>query len=100
MYKKVSQDKLPTLKKFSDKAPPNDPYATRDVKMDVEYKSLLDPSIVIPSDQRTKAYKYGTNNIPLDREVVGAVKVADSVKLDTEKGTRLLGFVAASTIPR
>lgn len=94
MYKKTAQEKFPSLKKFSDKAPPTDPHATREVKMDTEYKSLDNPDLSIPPEQRTKAYRYGKNFIPIS----GAME--DAYKLKTEKGLKLIGFIPASDMPR
>lgn len=94
VYKKTAQEKFPTLKKYSDQAPPSDPHATREVKIDIEYKSAENPDVSVPPDQRTKAYKYGKNYIPIG----GAIE--DAFKFKPEKGIKLVGIVKVSEIPR
>ncbi|CAL0306159.1 unnamed protein product [Lupinus luteus] len=56
VYKKTIEERFPTLKQYSDKAPPNDKYATHEVKVDYEYKSSEDNDKVIAPDQRIKGY--------------------------------------------
>lgn len=94
MYKKTAQEKFPTLKKYSDQAPTSDPYATREVKVDTEYKSTENPDVSIPPEQRTKAYKYGKNYVPIG----GAIE--DAFKFKPAKGVKLMGIVKLSEIPR
>jgi ATP-dependent DNA helicase 2 subunit 2 len=94
VYKKVSEERLPTLKKYSDMAPPAASHASREVKMDIEYKSTEDPDRIVPPDQRSKAYRYGPQLVPVSKEV------EDALKLKTEKGIKLLGFTDASNVLR
>lgn len=94
VYKKTSQEKLPTLKKYSNEAPASDSHATREVKIDTEYKSSDNPDVSVPPEQRTKAYKYGKNFIPISSSM------EDSLKFKPEKGVKLKGFVKRSDIPR
>ncbi|KAL3604022.1 hypothetical protein D5086_004881 [Populus alba] len=47
VYKKTIEERFPTLKKYSDKAPPTDRFATHEVKLDYEYKSVEDPNKVV-----------------------------------------------------
>ncbi|KAF2282667.1 hypothetical protein GH714_043777 [Hevea brasiliensis] len=94
VYKKTSEEKFPTLKKYSDKAPPTDKYATHEVKVDYEYKSVEDPSKVIPPNQRIKGYRYGPQVVP-----ISSVEW-DAFKFKPEKSVKLLGFTNASNILR
>jgi len=94
VYKKTYQERIPTLKKYSDKAPPNDPYATREVKMDIEYKSREEPDKTIPPEQRIKGFNYGPQVVPI------SMAEQETLKFKPEKGVKLLGFTDASSIPR
>ncbi|VAH96463.1 unnamed protein product [Triticum turgidum subsp. durum] len=93
-YKKTSEEKFPTLKKYSDKAPPSDQFASHEVKVDYEYKSILEPDTVIPPDQRIKGYLYGPQVVPISSAEW------EAVKFKPEKGVKLLGFADRSSIPR
>jgi ATP-dependent DNA helicase 2 subunit 2 len=94
VYKKTMKEKIPTLKKYSDKAPPNDPNATREVKMDVDYKSREDPDKKIPPDQRIKGFHYGPQVVPI------SIAEQEALKFKPEKGLKLLGFTDAANILR
>lgn len=94
VYKKTSEEKFPTLKKYSDKAPQTDKFATHEVKVDYEYKSTQDPSRVVPPEQRIKGYRYGPQVVPISKAEL------DAVKFKPEKGVKLLGFTHASNIMR
>ncbi|KAJ4975260.1 hypothetical protein NE237_000366 [Protea cynaroides] len=52
VYKKTSEEKFPTLKKYSDKAPPTDRFATHEIKVDYEYKRVEDPNKVVPPQNK------------------------------------------------
>lgn len=94
VYKKTSEEKLPTLKKYSDKAPATDKFATHEVKVDYEYKNVEGPSRVVPPEERIKGYRYGPQVVPI------APSEWDAVKFKPEKGVKLLGFTDASNIMR
>ncbi|KAL4585871.1 hypothetical protein LXL04_010498 [Taraxacum kok-saghyz] len=94
VYKKTSEEKFPTLKKYSDKAPASDKYATHEIKIDYEYKSVQDSSKVVPPEQRIKGYRYGPQVIPISSAEF------EAVKFKPEKGVKLLGFTNASNIMR
>lgn len=94
VYKKTQEEKFPTLKKYSDKAPQTDKFATHEVKVDYEYKSSADPDKVVPPDQRIKGYRYGPQIIPISSAEW------DAVKFKPEKGVKLLGFTDSSNILR
>ncbi|THU63792.1 hypothetical protein C4D60_Mb01t19570 [Musa balbisiana] len=94
VYKKTSEEKFPTLKKYSDKAPASDKFATHEVKVDFEYKSSQDPDIVVPPEQRIKGYRYGPQVVPISSAEW------EAVKFKPEKGVKLLGFTDASNILR
>ncbi|CAK7347919.1 unnamed protein product [Dovyalis caffra] len=94
VYKKTSEEKFPTLKKYSDKAPPTDRFATHEVKVDYEYKSVEDPNKVVPPEQRIKGYRYGPQVVPVSSAEW------DAVKFKPEKSVKLLGFTDASNIMR
>lgn len=94
VYKKTYQERMPSLKKYSDKAPPNDPYATREVKMDVQYKNREDPDKTVPPEQRIKGFKYGPQVVPI------SMVEKETLKFKPEKGVKLLGFTDASNVPR
>ncbi|CAI0385506.1 unnamed protein product [Linum tenue] len=94
VYKKTAEEKFPTLKKYSDKAPPTDKFATHDVKVDYEYQSVEDPDKVVPPEQRIKGYRYGPQVVPISSAEW------DAVKFKPEKGVKLLGFADASNVRR
>ncbi|KAM7472109.1 hypothetical protein LguiA_010292 [Lonicera macranthoides] len=94
VYKKTAEERFPTLKKYSDKAPPSDKYATHEIKVDYEYKSVEDPSKVVPPDQRVKGYWYGPQVVPLSSDQW------ETAKFKPEKSVKLLGFTNASKIKR
>ncbi|KAI3692357.1 hypothetical protein L6452_32171 [Arctium lappa] len=94
VYKKTSEEKFPTLKKYSDKAPATDKFATHEIKVDYEYKSVQDPSKVVPPEQRIKGYRYGPQVIPISSAEL------EAVKFRPEKSVKLLGFTNASNIMR
>ncbi|XP_027335253.1 ATP-dependent DNA helicase 2 subunit KU80 isoform X2 [Abrus precatorius] len=94
VYKKTAEEKFPTLKKYSDKAPPNDKYATHEVKVDYEYKSSEDHDKVVPPDQRIKGYRYGPQIVPISSAEW------EAVKFKPEKGVKLLGFTDSSNVLR
>ncbi|KAF0917929.1 hypothetical protein E2562_021645 [Oryza meyeriana var. granulata] len=94
VYKKTSEEKFPTLKKYSDKAPASDKFASHEVKVDYEYKSVLEPDTVVPPDQRIKGYLYGPQVVPISSAEW------EAVKFKPEKGVKLLGFTDRSSIFR
>lgn len=94
VYKKVAEERLPTLKKYSDKAPQGAPHISHEVKMDIEYKSTEDPDRTVPPEQRSKAYRYGPQLVPVSKEV------EEALKLKTEKGVKLIGFTDALNVLR
>ncbi|KAK8693457.1 hypothetical protein V6N13_071040 [Hibiscus sabdariffa] len=95
VYKKTQEEKFPTLKKYSEKATPTNQFATHQVKVDYEYKSVGDSSTtVIPPEQRIKGYRYGPQVVPI------STAEWDAVKFKPEKGVKLLAFTDASKIKR
>ncbi|KAJ6955210.1 hypothetical protein NC652_006605 [Populus alba x Populus x berolinensis] len=63
VYKKTIEERFATLKKYSDKAPPTDIFATHEVKLDYEYKSVEDPNKVVNKelgviDMNHKLFQY------------------------------------------
>ncbi|XP_031483771.1 ATP-dependent DNA helicase 2 subunit KU80 [Nymphaea colorata] len=94
VYKKVSEERLPVLKKFSDKAPSSDKLATHEVKMDFEYKRAEDPTKIVPPEQRIKGFRYGPQVVPISSTEL------ELLKFKPEKGVKLLGFTNSSNIKR
>ncbi|CAA0842662.1 ATP-dependent DNA helicase 2 subunit KU80 [Striga hermonthica] len=94
VYKKTCEEKFPTFKKYSDKAPPTDKFATHEIKVDYEYKCIDNPGRVIPPEQRIRGYRYGPQVIPISSAEL------DAVKFKPEKGVKLLGFTKASNVMR
>ncbi|KAL9228985.1 hypothetical protein vseg_004505 [Gypsophila vaccaria] len=94
VYKKTSEERFPTLKKYSDKAPATDRYATHEVKVDYEYKSIQDPDKTVPPEQRIKGYRYGPEVVPISTDEW------EAVKFKPEKSVKLLGFTDAKNILR
>ena len=82
------------MKLYSDKAPPTDKFATHEVKIQLEYKSIEDSSKVVPPEQRIKGYSYGPQFVPFSSAEW------EAVKFQPEKGVKLLGFTDASNIMR
>ncbi|KAJ3199085.1 X-ray repair cross-complementing protein 5, partial [Dinochytrium kinnereticum] len=110
-YAKISETKLPTGKKWSkvaaDAADVEDPAALGMVKMERTYKlaqqSIEDDEdgamkiaddVEINKDDLVKAYKYGKDLVPFAEED------QEAMKLHTEKGFSILGFVKRSDVPR
>ncbi|CAN8321234.1 unnamed protein product [Cochlearia groenlandica] len=94
VYKKVAEERLPTLKMYSDKAPPSDNCAKHEVKIDYDYKVTAESSDVLAPEERIKGFRYGPHVIPVSPDEM------ESIKLKTEKGMTLLGFTEASNILR
>ncbi|XP_021748222.1 ATP-dependent DNA helicase 2 subunit KU80 [Chenopodium quinoa] len=94
VYKKTSEEKFPTLKKYSDKAPATDKFATHEIKVDFEYRSINDPETVVPPEQRIKGYRYGPEVVPVSSDAW------EAVKFKPEKSVKLLGFTDAKNILR
>ncbi|XP_073141287.1 ATP-dependent DNA helicase 2 subunit KU80 [Henckelia pumila] len=94
VYKKTSEEKFPSLKKYSDKAPLTDKFATHEIKVDYEYKSVADPDRVVPPEQRIKGYRYGPQVVPISSAEW------EAVKFKPEKGVKLLGFTDKANIMR
>ncbi|XP_060218825.1 ATP-dependent DNA helicase 2 subunit KU80 [Lycium barbarum] len=94
VYKKTSEEKFPTLKKYSDKAPLTDKFATHEIKVDYEYKSIEDPNKVVPPEERIKGFRYGPQVVPISPAEL------EAVKFKPEKSVKLLGFTDASNIMR
>lgn len=94
MYKKTSEERFPTLKKYSDKAPSTDKFATHEVKVDYEYRSIHELDKVVPPEQRIKGYRYGPEVVPISSDAW------EAVKFKPEKGLKLLGFSDAKNILR
>lgn len=94
VYKKTAEEKFPTLKKYSDKAPRNDKFATHELKIDYEYKNTEDFDKVVPPEQRIKGYRYGPQVVPISSAEW------EAVKFTPEKSVKLLGFTDASNIMR
>lgn len=94
VFKKTSEEKFPTLKRYSDKAPKSDKFATHEIKVDYEYKSIQDPDKVVPPEQRIRGYPYGPQVVPISSAEW------ETVKFKPEKGVKLLGFTDASNILR
>ena len=94
VYKKTAEERFPSMKKYSDKAPQNNNFATHEIKVDYEYKSSKDPDKVVPPDQRIKGYPYGPHIIPISSSEW------EAVKFKPEKGVKLLGFTDSSNIRR
>ncbi|RVX00936.1 ATP-dependent DNA helicase 2 subunit KU80 [Vitis vinifera] len=93
VYKK-SAEELPVLKLYSDEAPPTDKFATHEVRVNLQYKSVEDPSKVVPLTQRIQGYSYGPQVVPVSSAEW------EAVKFEPEKGVKLLGFTDASNIMR
>ncbi|KAK9103571.1 hypothetical protein Sjap_020825 [Stephania japonica] len=94
VYKKTSEEKFPTLKKYSDKAPSTDKFATHEIKVDYEYKMADDPVKVVPPEQRIKGYRYGPQVVPISSAEL------EAIKFKPEKSVKLLGFTSVSNILR
>lgn len=82
------------MKKYSDKAPSTDKFASHEVKVDYEYKSVEDANKVVPPEQRIKGYRYGPQVVPISADEW------DAVKFKPEKSVKLLGFTDSSNIMR
>ncbi|EPS71667.1 hypothetical protein M569_03092, partial [Genlisea aurea] len=94
VYKKTSEERFPTLKSYSDKAPESDKSATREIKIGYEYRCSKNPSTVVPPEQRIKSFQYGPQVVPISSAEL------DAMKFKPEKGVKLLGFTDASNIMR
>ncbi|GAA0138353.1 DNA helicase [Lithospermum erythrorhizon] len=94
VYKKTCEEKFPTLKKYSNKAPLTDKFATHEIKVDHEYKNIKDQNRTVPPDQRIKGYRYGPQVVPISSAEW------EAVKFKPEKGVKLLGFTDTANIMR
>ncbi|PIA58751.1 hypothetical protein AQUCO_00500594v1 [Aquilegia coerulea] len=94
VYKKTSEEKFPTLKKYSDKASPTDRFATHGVKVNVEYKGAENTNKAVPPQQRIKGYRYGPQVVPISSAEV------EAMKFKPDKSVKLLGFTNATNIMR
>jgi ATP-dependent DNA helicase 2 subunit 2 len=94
VYKKVAEERLPTLKMYSDKAPPTDKFAKHEVKVDYDYKVTAESTEVIAPEERIKGFRYGPQVIPISPDQI------ETLKFKTDKGMKLLGFTEASNILR
>ncbi|XP_019189359.1 PREDICTED: ATP-dependent DNA helicase 2 subunit KU80 [Ipomoea nil] len=94
VYKKTSEERFPTLKMYSDKAPPTDKFAKHEITSSYEYKVVQDPTKQVPPEQRIKGYRYGPQVVPISSAEW------EAVKFKPEKGVKLLGFTDASNIMR
>eukprot|EP00271_Cylindrocystis_brebissonii_P020640 TRINITY_DN6925_c0_g1_i1.p1 TRINITY_DN6925_c0_g1~~TRINITY_DN6925_c0_g1_i1.p1 ORF type:complete len:740 (+),score=127.18 TRINITY_DN6925_c0_g1_i1:23-2242(+) len=94
IYKKSQAARFPLLKPYSDKAASWDPHASHKVEMSREYKLVDNPDKVVAPEEIVKAYRYGPQVIPISEELTQALQY------DTEKGFKLVGFVAKGQIPR
>lgn len=90
VYKKVSGERLPTLKLYSDRL--KDPDANHEVKREIEYKTLSNPDHPIPREEMVKAYKYGKQKVPLSTEE------QESLSYTPDKGIWLMGFADKSQV--
>ncbi|OMP00597.1 hypothetical protein COLO4_12548 [Corchorus olitorius] len=80
VYKKTQEEKFPTLKRYSGRAPKTSKSATHQVKVDFEYKSVAEFNKAVPPEQRVKAYRYGPHVVPISNVEL------DAVKFKPEKG--------------
>ncbi|XP_031113355.1 ATP-dependent DNA helicase 2 subunit KU80 [Ipomoea triloba] len=94
VYKKTAEERFPTLKMYSDKAPPTDKFAKHEITINYEYKVVQDPTREVPPEQRIKGYRYGPQVVPISSAEW------EAVKFKPEKGVKLLGFSDASNIMR
>ncbi|KFK36112.1 hypothetical protein AALP_AA4G079700 [Arabis alpina] len=94
VYKKVAEERLPTLKMYSDKAPPTDKFAKHEVKIDYDYKVTAESSEVLAPEERIKGFRYGPQVVPISPEEM------ETLKFKPDKGMKLLGFTEASNILR
>ena len=94
VQKKTTEEKFPSMKKYSDKAPPKDKFGKHEVKIDYEHKSSKDPDKVVPPNQRIKGYPYGPQIVPI------SFAEWEAVKFKPEKGVRLMGFTYSSNVFR
>lgn len=86
MSKKVSQERLPSTSKYSDKAFGN-PEASHAVQPDREYKLERDPDIIIEADERVKGHQYGSQTVVIPDETM------KMLSFRAEKGLKLMGFL-------
>lgn len=93
VYKKVSPERVPTLKLYSHLETDKTKVASHKVTLETDYKSETDLN-PIPPEQRVKAYKYGPQFVPISKFD------EEYLKFKTEKGLKLIGFTDSSNIPR
>eukprot|EP00850_Spirogloea_muscicola_P020534 SM000219S06679 [mRNA] locus=s219:58763:62428:- [translate_table: standard] len=94
VYKKTYAAKFPFLHRYSDKAPADDPAATRAVQGSKEYRSTTNSDVTVPPDQITKGFRYGHQLVP-----ISATEEAQ-LRFKADKGVRLIGFTEAHNVPR
>eukprot|EP00850_Spirogloea_muscicola_P013604 SM000093S24415 [mRNA] locus=s93:91019:95736:- [translate_table: standard] len=94
VYKKTYAAKFPFLHRYSDKAPADDPAATRAVQGSKEYRSTTNADVTVPPDQITKGFRYGPQLVP-----ISATEEAQ-LRFKADKGVCLIGFTEAHNVPR
>ncbi|GBG79817.1 hypothetical protein CBR_g30081 [Chara braunii] len=94
VYKKSYLQRFPTLKPYSDHAPAADTTASHTVTHSKEYVNKENPGVVVPPEEVRKAYKYGPQIIPVDKED------EETLVLHSEKGVKVIGFTDAASVPR
>lgn len=94
VYKKTSEEKFPTLKKYSERTPTTDKFGAHDIKVEYENKIIEDPNKVVPPEQRIKGFQYGPQVVPISSAEL------EAVKFKPEKSVKLLGFTDSSNIMR
>lgn len=67
IYKKTTEEKIPSLKKYSTLAPYNQEVGTNEVKNDSVFYISDDPSMTpVDKENIIKGYPYGRSVVPID----------------------------------
>lgn len=92
VYKKTAMERPPSLKPYSDRS--RVPGATHEVFRDTEYKAPSAPDEAVGPEDRVRAYRYGRQTVPVQREE------EEVLSLRPERGLQVVGFVSAAAVPR
>lgn len=95
MSKKVAAEKVPSMQQYSQISQAED--AEHGVSRMTEYKLKSDPDKEVNPDERSPAYMYGRDFVPLESAIEGAMAYPP---LGSPQGIQLLGFQPSADMPR
>ena len=95
MSKKVAAEKVPSMQQYSHISQAED--AEHAVSRLTEYKLKSDPDKEVTPEERTPAYMYGRDSVPMEAAVEGIMAYPPA---GSPQGLQLLGFQPREDMPR